>query len=121
MKKEKIRTIMAYLIPALVLLFFLAIMLSPLLFKGNKVTQQIELLSTDLDQENWSAAAKNHAVLEDEWRKTIKRIQFGENRDDINELSRNIIRLKGLIKVKDQASAISELIEADFRWQTLGV
>ncbi|MGI6145062.1 MAG: DUF4363 family protein [Clostridia bacterium] len=116
-----IRKIIATLLPIIVIMFFLVIMLSPFLFKGNKVAQQIELLTADISKEDWPSANKNYTVLEQEWYKTIQRIQFGENRDDLNELTRNIVRLKGLIKSEDKNNALSELIEAEFRWNSIGV
>jgi len=96
-------------------------MLSPLLFKGNKVAQQIEALTSDIDNENWPAANNNYTILVQEWQKSIQRIQFGENRDDINELTRNIVRLKGLIKSQDKNNALSELTEAEYRWDSIGM
>jgi predicted PurR-regulated permease PerM len=115
-----LRRIIAYLLPVIIIMLFLVIMLSPLLFKGNNVTQQIEFLASDISNEDWHSANKNYTILVQEWQKTIKRIQFGENRDDINELTRNIIRLKGLIIAEDKNNALSELFEAEYRWDTIG-
>lgn len=114
------RKILAYSLPVIIIMLFWVIMLSPLLFKGEQVTQQLELLYMDINNEDWETAEKNHALLQEAWHKTILRIQFGENRDDINELNRNLVRLKGLIMAKDKANALSELIEADYRWQLIG-
>lgn len=115
------KKIIAFLLSIIVISFFLIIMLSPLLFKGNGVAEQIEILTADISNENWDIAAKNYPLLEQEWHKAMQRIQFGENRDDINELNRNIVRLKGLIMVQDKNNALSELIEAEHRWSSIGI
>jgi len=114
------KKIITYILPVIVILLFLVIMLSPLLFKGNKVAQQIKFLTIDISTENWPSANKNFSVLVQEWQKSIQRIQFGENRDDINELTRNIVRLKGLITSQDKNNALNELMEAEYRWDSIG-
>lgn len=85
-----IRRVVAYLIPGVVILLFLIIMQSPSLFKGQKVSEEIDKLKLNVEGENWTSAPKSLSSLDMEWRKVIKRIQFGAERDEISHLNQSI-------------------------------
>ena len=72
-----IRKIIATLLPIIVIMFFLVIMLSPFLFKGNKVAQQIELLTADISKRIGLRLIKLYC-LRTRMVQDYSRIQFGK-------------------------------------------
>ena len=49
----------------------------------------------------------------------IHRIQFGSEREEINDLSKNIARLRGAAQAKDRTSSLVELSEAYHHWKNI--
>lgn len=119
MSKNIIKPI-EYLIPTVLLLIFLVIMYSATLFKGDEIGRQIEGLRMEILQQHWISAEAKLSVLEKEWQQTIMRIQFGAEREDLNQLNRNLARLKGMIQSKDKDGALAELAEAQYHWTEIG-
>lgn len=119
MNRDVIKPI-EYIIPMVIIMVFFIIMHSATLFKGEEVGKQIEALNTAVLQENWTSATDKLSSLEKEWQETIKRIQFGAEREDLNQLNRNIARLKGLIQSEDKNGALAELAEAKYHWSEIG-
>ncbi len=119
MNKDVIKPI-EYLIPIVIIMVFLIIMHSATLFKGQDVGRQIDELKSEVTQEHWISAEAKLSSLDQDWQETIKRIQFGAEREDLNQLNRNIARLKGLIQAEDKNGALAELAEAKYHWSEIG-
>ncbi len=110
----------AYLLPIVAIILFLVVMLSPSIFKGQGVYQEINRLTQDVNKEDWNSANARLLSLDKEWQKVINRIQFGAEREEINSLSRSLARLKGIINAEDKDSALIELAEINHYWLAIG-
>lgn len=112
-------------IPIATLVIFICVMISGNFLKksfGNEddVAETIDKLTTEINNESWDEAIVEVDVLDIAWRKVMKRIQFSEERDEINFLTSNIARLKGAIVAKDKSDSLMELNDALSHWEELG-
>ena len=112
-------------IPIVTIILFVLIMLSGNYLKkplGNEegLPQRIELLIQAVHQENWDSASNHREELEKYWDKVVRRIQFSAERDEINELTVSIARLKGAIETRDKSNSLQLLYEAYEHWKDLG-
>lgn len=112
-------------IPVAALVLFVVIMISGSFLKkpfgkNDDVAQMLEKVLEDVNNEDWEKAVKEAEELENGWKKVIKRIQFSEERDEINFLTSNIARLRGAVEAKDKSSAFMELNDAYSHWKNLG-
>lgn len=117
--------IWAYLIPALLLAFFVLIMVSGSFLKkpidaSDNVAARISAVQNALGREEWEEAAVQAKRLEAAWEKVIPRVQVGVERQDVNNLSISIARLRGAIAARDKAGALTELYELREHWNSLG-
>ncbi|MBP1754421.1 MAG: hypothetical protein H6Q59_819 [Firmicutes bacterium] len=112
-------------IPIAALVLFIVIMISGSFLKkpfgtDDDVTKSIENVMKDVNEEAWDKAVVEVDELESAWRKVIKRIQFSEERDEINFLTSNIVRLRGAVTSKDKSDSLMELNDAYSHWKELG-
>jgi hypothetical protein len=112
-------------IPIVTLVLFVCIMMSGSFLKrpfgkNDDVQQTIEKMIEDVNNEAWDKVAVEVGDLDSAWRKVIKRIQFSEERDEINYLTSNIARLRGAVSAKDKSDALMELNDAYCHWKELG-
>lgn len=112
-------------IPIAALVLFVCIMLSGSFLKkpfGKKddVAHTIDKIKENVNHESWDEAALEVDELDNAWMKVLKRIQFSEERDEINFLTSNIARVRGAVCAKDKSGALIELSEADSHWKELG-
>ena len=112
-------------IPIAALVLFVCIMISGSFLKkpfgkNDDVAQTIEKIMKDVNNEAWDEAVVEVDELDSAWRKVIKRIQFSEERDEINFLTSNIVRLRGAVAAKDKSDALMELNDAYNHWNELG-
>ncbi len=112
-------------IPIAALVLFIGIMLSGAFLKKpfgktDDVAQSIERMIESVNKEAWDQATIDVDELEHAWRKVIKRIQFSEERDEINLLTSNIARIRGAVTAKDKSDALVELNDAYSHWRNLG-
>lgn len=119
------RKIIVVAIPIAALALFICIMISGSFLKkpfGTKddVAQIIENITEKVNDEAWDEAVAEVDELELAWKKVIKRIQFSEERDEINFLSSNIARLRGAVSAKDKSDSLMELNDAHNHWKELG-
>lgn len=119
------RRFMIIAIPLVTLVLFILVMLSGDILKkplagDDNVPQSIETVVQDLKHENWEAAEKSTDHLNSVWEKVTNRVQFSAERNEIEDLSMNIARLKGAIQAQDKASGLMELSEAYEHWESLG-
>jgi len=95
------------------------ILKQPLMGDDN-VPQSIQIVMQDINQENWEAAIQNTDHLNSVWNKVINRVQFSAERNQIDDLSMSIARLRGAIQAQDKTSGLLELSEAYEHWESLG-
>lgn len=119
------RRFLVIAIPIVTLIFFVLVMVSGDFLKqspGEKdnIPQAIEMIIQDVNNENWEAAGKNVDHLSRAWEKVVKRVQFSSERNEINDFSINIARLRGAIQAQDKSSGLQELNEAYAHWKFLG-
>jgi hypothetical protein len=88
--------------------------------KNDDVAQMIDTMIEDVSKEAWDEASVEIDELDRAWRKVVKRIQFSEERDEINFLTSNIARLHGAVSAKDKSDALMELSDAYNHWKRLG-
>jgi hypothetical protein len=111
--------------PIATLVLFVCIMISGSFLKkpfgkNDDVAQTIEKIMEDVNNESWDEAVIKVDELDSAWRKVIKRIQFSEERDEINFLTSNIARVRGAVSAKDKSDSLMELNEAYSHWKELG-
>lgn len=119
------RKFMIIAIPIATLVLFILIMLSGDILKqplvgGDNVPQSIETVVYAISHENWEAADEATENLNRVWDKVVTRVQFSAERNEIDDLTINIARLRGSIQAKDKASGLMELSEAYEHWENLG-
>lgn len=118
------RTFLVKTIPVVTLIIFVLIMLSGINLKntsidGHSIPQSLELISNDIQLEDWESANNRTENLSSSWSKIVKRIQFSSERGEINSLNTSIARLHGAIMAKDKSASLIELNEAYDHWDGL--
>ncbi len=73
-----------------------------------------------ITQGEWQEAAANLNKLELAWRQVVRRLQFSEERDEINNFRHSLARLKGYVAAKDSGGALAALYELEETWVDLG-
>lgn len=112
-------------IPVVALVFFVLIMLSGSILKNSfgkndDIPKSIQLITQDIESENWESASEKTESLSDAWKTIVKRIQVSSERDEINSFDTSIARLRGAIMAKDKSASFMELNEAYEHWEGLG-
>ncbi|MEW9094289.1 MAG: DUF4363 family protein [Clostridiaceae bacterium] len=112
-------------IPIGILIVFIVIMLSGSylkkpLGKDDNLPLIIEATIDQVNHENWKQVDENINLLDDAWKKIVKRIQYSSERDEINSLGASLARLRGAVMAQDKSSALMELNEAYEHWRNLG-
>jgi hypothetical protein len=112
-------------IPIAALAIFVCIMISGSFLKkpfgkNDNVAQTIEIIIEDVSNEAWDEVVVEVDELDRAWKKVKKRIQFSEERDEINFITSNIARLRGAVSAKDKSDALIELNDAYNHWIELG-
>ncbi|MFY9176838.1 MAG: DUF4363 family protein [Caldicoprobacterales bacterium] len=107
------------------LTLFIFIMLSGNFLKNSlqenrNIPNQIQIIEEHINNEKWQQVSKEIQKLEEIWNKTVMRVQFSSERDEINSFTISLARLRGAIKAKDKSSALIELYEAYEHWKDLG-
>lgn len=119
-----IHFLLAKVIPALTLALFVVLMNSGKLLKTyalpDPVPGYFDRLERLITQEQWPAAAENAKKMEAAWRRVVRRLQFSEERDEINNFRHSLARMKGYIAAADKGGALAELKELEETWADLG-
>lgn len=119
------RRFLVIAIPIATLLLFVFIMISGNILKkplseDDNIPRSINDIIEAVDNEAWDEADGKLRGLEGAWDKIIFRVQFGSEREEINNITTSIARLKGAIKAEDRAGALIESYEAFSHWLELG-
>ncbi|SJZ72827.1 DUF4363 family protein [Garciella nitratireducens] len=118
------RKFLVVMIPIVTLSCFILIMLSGSFLKRSlgeedNISQIIETIMKNIQNENWEEVHIEMDELERVWNKIVKRIQISSEREEINSFNSNIARLRGAILAKDRSSALIELSEAYNHWKNI--
>lgn len=119
------RKFLVVTIPIATLVLFICIMLSGGFLKkpfgtNDDVEKTIKMLIEDVNNEAWDEVREEVADLDQGWKKVMVRIQFSQERDEINSLTTNIARLRGAVSAEDKAGSLIELNDAYSHWKELG-
>lgn len=120
------RRFVFYLIPALALALFFAVMNGGIYLKNSvgeedhHFTKYYEKIRSNIKEEQWEQAINNTRTLEKVWKKKIPWIQFSVERAQINGIDISLARLEGYLEAKDKAGALAELYESKRHWDDLG-
>lgn len=119
------RRILIIAIPVITLVLFVLIMhsgnfLKRPMGKDDDIPGTIDGIIEAVRNDSWDEADSRLKGLENAWKKVLFRVQFGSERDEINQLTKNIARLKGAVTAKDKSGALMELNEAYMHWDELG-
>ncbi|NLY90506.1 MAG: DUF4363 family protein [Firmicutes bacterium] len=118
------RFLLAKVIPALALALFVVLMNSGTVLKtyglADPVPPYFERIAMLISQDQWPVAGENAKRLEVAWRKVVRRLQFSEERDEINNFRHSLARLQGYIAAEDRGGALAELKELEETWEDLG-
>jgi len=118
------RFLLAKVIPAVTLAFFVAFMNSGTFLKTYGLREPVPVyfdsLETLITQEQWMAAAEKARQMEAAWDKVLRRLQFSEERDEINNFRHSLARMKGYIAAEEKGGALAALNELEETWVDLG-
>ncbi|HHY28193.1 MAG TPA: DUF4363 family protein [Desulfitobacterium dehalogenans] len=112
-------------IPIITIAFFVLIMQSGNYLKnplGNEVgiPERLGQIIQEIQAENWDSAKNHWDNLSEDWDKVVKRVQFSSERNEINDFTVSIARLRGAIEAQDKSSGLQLLYEAYEHWEDLG-
>lgn len=115
------RKILTISIPIVIILLFIFIMQSGSFLKqptgkDDDFNQIIMDLIEEIDNESWDEVNNGLNDLDKAWMTIVSRIQFSVERDEINNLSNSIARLKGAAKANDKSNSMVELYETYNIW-----
>lgn len=118
------KKIVKYIIPAIAISMFIAIMTTGGLVKkpfgkNDDVAKCIENLKEDILSENWDKTNVDLKRLERAWRIVEKRVQFSVERDEMLAIDTSIARIEGTVLVMDRAQAVAEISELKEHWEDL--
>ncbi len=123
--KENLKRIFCYGLPIIVIILFICIMLSGSFLKRpfsnrDNFIRHLDALNQSIEHKDWKSAKSNFKKVSRAWKLVALRVQFSEERDQMNEMDINLARIKGAIKVKDKNAAIIEINEAHEHWNDMG-
>ena len=112
-------------IPIFALAFFVLVMLSNSFLKGpitkdDDIKESIEKVIDNVKEGQWEEADRNTDSLSKAWKKVAHRVQFSAEKDEIEDFTTCIARLRGAIQMQDKSNAIIELYEAYEHWVDIG-
>lgn len=118
------RFFLSKVLPAVTLGFFVLLMNSGTFFKhygvADPVPPYFQRLPTLIIQGKWQEAAENVDKLEAAWCQVVRRLQFSEERDEINNFRHSLARLKGYVAAGETGGALAALNELAETWVDLG-
>lgn len=120
---SKLRTIIAYAIPVIILALFITIMLiEPGRTKrvdGDQYLQHIDKLQNQVQAGEWERAGREIKHLRQEFRRIIPHIQFSGERDEINQITITLAQIEAYVSCHDRNEAIASLYVARAHWANM--
>jgi len=119
-----VKKIVKYIIPAITISVFIAIMTTGGLLKkpfgkDDDIAKCIENLKKDAMSEQWDKAEIDLNNLKRAWRIVEKRVQFSVERDEMLSINTSIARIEGGVLVHDKAQTVTEISEMMGHWEEL--
>lgn len=119
------RFLLYKLIPTITLIAFIVLMNTGTVLKrslgpADHLPCYFPLLQGSIQDGQWSTASGYLSKMQAAWRKVVPRIQFSEERDEINTFQHSLARMKGFVTAQDKAGALAELMELKETWADLG-
>ncbi|NLO21549.1 MAG: DUF4363 family protein [Syntrophomonadaceae bacterium] len=118
MKTSHLKKLAYYLIVSALLIAFALVMNSGS-FWARPMSEPFSSLKHSLNSEDWEEAEKNCQKLMLSWQQVVPRIQFSVEKDEINAIDVNLIRVKAYIGLRQKDQAYVELTEAMKHWENL--
>ena len=120
MKKSTILIIISAFI-----ILFICIMQSGKVIKNiggesQDFSRNVKDLNELIKEGNWDEAHKKAEEVERIFKQKSKWLQISEERDRIDDISRELARAKGYIYAEDMGGSLSELEEALENWKKIG-
>lgn len=118
------RKLLVRAIPVIAVITFVCVMLSGEYMKKPRneqedVNKYISVTMAYVEAGDWEKAQEEMDKLDNACRKVLKRVQFGSELDEINDLTNSIARIKGAIRAKDLGITLSELTEFYDQWENI--
>lgn len=119
------KKIIAILVPAALIAFFILIMISSSYLKqsfreDDNVPIIIDAIKEDVNAGDWSEAREGADQLEAAWKIISGRAQFSAARDELRDAKTSIVRMKAYIEANDRAGSLAELYEVKEHWTYIG-
>lgn len=123
-KADRIKKIIAHVIPGIVIIIFALTLASGWYFKKLPAGQQIRTSLLELaeltSRSSWHEALDQVEELEKAWLRLAPKLQISSEDQELIEFTNSILRLKAYIKAEERGSAMAEVSTMSFLWQRLG-
>jgi len=119
-----VKKIIAVIIPIAALLLFVGIMQGACYYLSSRqsrdaMTEYIGLVESDLQSQQWERASSDLQGLDSTWEKSIPRLQYHAEMGAIDDIKKNVARLRGAIEAQDQPLSLVEINELEEHWENL--
>ena len=107
------------------IIIFIGIMQSGKVFKimggeAQDLSRNVKELMEIIKEENWQEAHKKSEEVERVFKQKSKWLQISEERDRLDEIARELARIRGYIYAEDMGGSLSELEEVLENWKEIG-
>ncbi|GGH49821.1 DUF4363 family protein [Paenibacillus silvae] len=114
-----------YAIPIVMLLLFIAIMVSGTWLKKpfgtqDRLFESIQLLEKHVQDKQWTKAKAQVDYAMQAWDRIVNRIQFSVERETIYDILGALARMQGGIAAKDDQAIMEEIYYFYALWDNLG-
>lgn len=121
----KTRFWLLYVTPILLLLLFIAIMVSGSFLKQpfgtqDRLLESIQTLEKQVESKQWSAAKSQIDYAMKAWKRIVNRVQFSVERETIYDILGTLARMKGGIVAEDDQALMEEIHYFYVLWDDLG-
>ena len=116
--------IIAVIIPIAALLLFVGVMQGACYYLSshqtrNAMNEYMGLVENDLQAQQWEKASSDLQGLDSIWEKSIPWLQFHAEMVAIDDIKKNMARLRGAIEAQDQPLSLVEISELEEHWENL--
>lgn len=123
-RTAKITKTLAYVIPAAVIILFLAVTASGGYIKANsKAGKKIMHTMVDLEalikSESWEEAIAARSALEAHWQEVVPLLQLSASIEAVQDFSRTLKSLEGYLEAKERGLSLAEAAVLRILWDEL--
>lgn len=119
MKTGHLMKKLAYYLIVSALLISFALVMNSGSFWARPMSEPFSSLKQSLESEDWKEAEKNCQKLMLSWQQVRPRIQFSVEKEEMNAINVNLVRVKAYIGLRQKDQAYVELTEAMEHWANL--